>query len=226
MLLVIHPVILAKLSDIRSFEVSPGRCHGIRAKVGSGDVCFINIHIDPKLSRTEKRQLLTSIRQATPPPAQAQSFLLGDFNFSAPGEGIQYANGEIRQMAVDGLARFFEVQFPDMIEVEQISPSHRITIESNGIRSVNALTRIDRIFTNSYTADMCDYHPHTGTIWNVCDLQAPSDHCPVFLCLRLSSPNSDPNVPSWISKHRWFPAALHHIIADVDFSEDPPTRVK
>eukprot|EP00959_Pyramimonas_sp_CCMP1952_P324248 6786295-Pyramimonas_sp.AAC.1 len=64
-------------------------------------------------------------------------------------------------MAIDGLARFFEVQFPDMLEVEQLSPSLRITTENNGIRTVKALTRIDRIFTNSYTADMCDYHPQT-----------------------------------------------------------------
>ncbi|CAK0891469.1 unnamed protein product, partial [Prorocentrum cordatum] len=59
--LVIHPVALAKLRDIRPFE----------------------------------------------------TFLLGDFNFSAPGEGIQYVSGGIHQMAIDGLARLL---FPDMLE--------------------------------------------------------------------------------------------------------------
>ncbi len=90
-----------------------------------------------------------------------------------------------------------------MTEIAQPLPTH-----FNVAR--NLLSRIDRIYSNAATCELLDRRPRVATIGLITTTTSPSDHVPVSVVLGspARAPPPHPTMPSWIAKHRFFPAEV------------------
>eukprot|EP00959_Pyramimonas_sp_CCMP1952_P382288 8010523-Pyramimonas_sp.AAC.1 len=136
---------------------------------------------------------------------------MGDFNFCALGEGRTHMGGE-HTYHTHGLAKYFSRLFPGFAEVSQPTCSHRRTQIHDNVRSIQSVARLDRIYTNMYSASLIDLQANSLTLAGVCDLEWPSDH--VLVCLSLSpfQASGAPRIASWVCRHLVLPRAIQRVL--------------
>ena len=87
---------------------------------------------------------------------------------------------------------------------------------------VVSVSRIGRIHTNVFTGDLLGLKPSSGTSWNMCRADFPSDHVPVYIRLNGGGGNRARSVPSWVSRHPLCPILLGKLIDEHGVREDSP----
>jgi len=68
-------------------ELCPGRCANLRCVGDQGNAQFTFLHLDPGLHLERKVALLENIRDSVSCREGFRTFIAGDFNFEAAGEG-------------------------------------------------------------------------------------------------------------------------------------------
>eukprot|EP00959_Pyramimonas_sp_CCMP1952_P190372 3981719-Pyramimonas_sp.AAC.1 len=63
-----------------------------------------------------------------------------------------------------------------------------------------------------FTGDLLDLKPTSGTSWDICESDLPSDHAPVYLRLNGGGDNCARAVASRVSRHPLYPILLEKLI--------------
>ena len=100
-------------------HVSRGRCFSVRLKGENGTMLIMNTHIETRLPRQAKYDLMTRTARSIPCRNQCLSFLAGDFNFVEEDDVRIPLDGSEATVGSTTLARHFGFVFPSFCEIAQ-----------------------------------------------------------------------------------------------------------
>ena len=201
-------------ADFTSFEevvLAPGWCYALRCLGLGVALQFINIHIEPALSYTNKVLLLELIA-ATAASFDGTTFMAGDFNFVHSDEA-RFQIAECKDFMGDTrLALRFEAIFAGFTELHQAAYTRRQV--TNGVTTT--LSRLDRLYTNMQPCLLQDYVTHTHAIGYITNPNNISDHIPVCASLQPPTTSSSycPRLSAWTLKHPEFMATSRDLLDD------------
>ena len=96
-----------------------GRCMILNIQVGDITFQVINLHVEPKAPIAIKRSLFVGIKQRLASTSSGFALMGGDFNFDPCDEPRIKLDEAEAYKARDPLAKYFEEEFPEFIELQQ-----------------------------------------------------------------------------------------------------------
>ena len=193
-------------------ELCPGRCANLRCVGDQGNAQFTFLHLDPGLHLDRKVALLENIRDSVSCREGFRTFIAGDFNFEAAGEGNMnmFTGEEIARHAA--LVNSWDLLFPEFVELFQGSYT-RVGASAAG----RIVSRIDRIDCNLDSFEIGDLDISAGVWGNIGKTHGRlSDHVPVHASVSSKrAPLGIPTIPAWVAKHPFFPRACERLQAQL-----------
>jgi hypothetical protein len=192
--------------------IEQGRCLATFLTGPLGNLCLINIHVEPLKTAAQKIRLFRRVMEAIPPANIAVTFMGGDMNMSLDAaDRVSLENGVVHG-ASDPIANAFGEIFRDLLEVAQSDYTRRQVRHG----SIVSLSKIDRWFTSLSSIDLLDRSAIAATTMKVTNMKFPSDHVPVLLRIEATgrSPPQTASIPRWITDHPGFPGCLHETLLE------------
>jgi exonuclease III len=182
--------------------IEKGRCLVTFLSGTNGNICIVNVHVEPLKTPAEKTRLFRKIREAIPPFITAITFMGGDFNLSLDvADRVTLEDGSFHGGS-DPMADSFSEMFRDFLEVTQSDYTRRQVRHGK----IASLAKIDRWFTTLSSVDLLDRSAIAATTIKVTNLRFPSDHVPVLLRVESLNrlPPSSASIPRWVTEHPSF----------------------
>jgi hypothetical protein len=196
-----------------SIVIEKGRCMATFLSGPLGNICLVNIHVEPLKTAAQKIRLFRRIRESCPPARVAATFIGGDFNMGLDAaDRLSFEHGVSHGSSDDPVAHIFAEIFHDLLEVAQSDYTRRQVRHG----SLVSLSKIDRWFTSLTGLDLLDRSAISATTAMVTDMRFPSDHVPVLLRLEATGrlPPRTPSIPRWVTDHPGFPGCVNDVLLE------------
>lgn len=179
-----------------------------------GTLRIVGVQIPPQMSRTQRTDMLTTLRCLALPLAEGPTMIIRDMNMTHGVDMTQ--EGTVR---MDSISEWWAGFAPEFIEVPSPSPTRRHT--GGGV--FVSFATLDRAFVHVGEADLLDFRPSFEPTRSITDRQLPSDHAPMRLTF-CAPPRraAREHIPDYVAKHEDFGSKVAELFAEVRGAEAGP----
>ena len=199
-------------AEIQRTVIQRGRCIAVHILDNRRNLLIINLHLQPNLTTTQKKNLFNDIKNFIDNHNHATVIFGGDFNFIHNDDRRYDPTSGSELIESNDIATHFESTFTEYTELFQPNFTRAQAKNPN----TGTFSRIDRFYTNIPAPHLTTLSINVDTIGNILSLNRPSDHIPVFAKILKEKPRYSNNIPHHIASHENYGKNLSKYHYDID----------